>query len=214
MRLTLSPMSIAELNAVEQRIVGALMEKESTTPEYYPLSLNALVNACNQKNNREPVMELDEQTVREALHQLEAKGYAGLARSDSRVPKFEHRIGDLLNLGRREFAILCVLLLRGAQTPGELKSRTERIFRFDELSDVVSTLQRMAEREPRLVQMLPRTPGTKESRYTHTLGPAIESAPTAQTEAASDSQEDRLTALEREIRELRTIVDDLRGKIL
>ena len=158
------------LNAVEVRVLGALVEKDATTPDYYPLSLNALVNACNQKSNRDPVMTLDESTVRDALESLHDKGLAGPAGgADSRVTKYEHRAYDALKLGRREVAVLCELLLRGAQTPGELRGRAERMHPFEGIEDVLSTLQRLMQREPPLVAMLPRQPGTKESRYTHLM---------------------------------------------
>src|SRR3984957_12761290 len=156
------------LTAVEARVLGALIEKDITTPDYYPLSLNALVNACNQKNNRDPVMTLDEESVRRALATLQEKRMAGPASgADSRVTKFEHRLQEVFNFDRREIAVLCVLLLRGPQTPGELRSRTDRMYRFEALDDVVSTLDRLAQREPALVAILPRQPGTKESRYMH-----------------------------------------------
>ncbi len=165
------------LNATEARVLGALIEKETTTPDYYPLSLNALVNACNQKSNRDPVMTLDEGAVREALSSLQEKRLAGpVSTADSRVPKYEHRLQEVFNLTRAETAVLCVLLLRGAQTPGELRGRTERMFQFQELSDVQSVLQRMMQRDPALVAMLRRQPGTKESRYAHLLSGEVEDA--------------------------------------
>src|SRR5580698_1240012 len=156
------------LTEIETRVLGSLIEKDITTPDYYPLSLNALVNACNQKNNREPVMTLDESAVRDALACLQEKRLAGPASgADSRVTKFEHRLQEVYNFDRREIAVVCVLLLRGPQTPGELRSRTERMYHFEALEDVVSTLDRLAQREPSLARILPRQPGTKESRYTH-----------------------------------------------
>ncbi len=159
-----------ELNDVEARVLGSLVEKDITTPDYYPLSLNALVNACNQKSNRDPVMNLDENAVRSALGTLQDKGLAGPAGgADSRVPKFEHRLQEVFNFTRPELAVLCVLLLRGPQTPGELRGRTERMHGFGDLSEVQSALQRLIDREPPLVAMLPRQPGTKESRYAHLL---------------------------------------------
>src|SRR5277367_4147179 len=174
------------LNAVEVRVLGALVEKEITTPEYYPLSLNALANACNQKNNREPVMNLDEDEIRHALHQLEDDGLAGAARgSDSRVAKYEHRMQEVFNFTRGEIAVICVLLLRGPQTPGELRGRTERMYKFDELSDVQSVLQRLMAREPALVTVLPRQPGTKEARYAHLLSGEVESFEPAQSHSES-----------------------------
>lgn len=158
------------LNDVESRVLGSLIEKEITTPDYYPLSLNALVNACNQKSNREPVMNLDENAVSRALHELIEKNLAaGTSGQDSRVLKYEHRLQEAFNFDRLETAILCVLLLRGPQTPGELRSRTERMHKFDDLEQVQSTLQRLMKREPPIVAMLPRQPGTKEARYAHLL---------------------------------------------
>src|SRR5437763_6329117 len=137
------------LNNAEVRVLGSLIEKDITTPDCYPLSLNALVNACNQKNNRDPVMTLDESTVRAALSSLQEKRLAGPAGgADSRVTKYEHRLQEVFNFDRREIAILCVLLLRGPQTPGELRGRTDRMYRFETLHDVQSTLQRLADRQP------------------------------------------------------------------
>src|SRR5438552_1927711 len=144
------------LNDVEARVLGSLIEKDITTPDYYPLSLNALVNACNQKNNRDPVMALDEGSVREALSSLQNKRLAGPASgADSRITKYEHRSQEVFNFDRREIAILCVLLLRGPQTPGELRGRTERMYHFEALDDVQSTLQRLMDRELALVRVLP-----------------------------------------------------------
>jgi uncharacterized protein YceH (UPF0502 family) len=163
-----------QLTQSEARVLGALIEKEVTTPEYYPLSLNALVNACNQKNNREPVTTLDEDQVRQALHGLEDERLAGPVRGDGRVTKYEHHLQEVFNFTRAETALICVLLLRGPQTPGELRGRTERMYRFDELSDVVNGLQRLGAREPSLVKLLPRQPGTKEARYAHLLSGDVE----------------------------------------
>ncbi len=149
-------------------MLGSLVEKELTTPEYYPLSLNALVNACNQKSNRDPVMNLDEEAVREALRTLDKKGLAGPADNMvSRVSKYEHRLQEAYNFTRHEIAILSELLLRGPQTPGELRSRADRMHKFEDLGIVQSTLQRLMKREPPLVKVLPRQPGTKEARYAH-----------------------------------------------
>jgi uncharacterized protein YceH (UPF0502 family) len=167
-----------QLTPAQARVLGALVEKEVTTPEYYPLSLNALINACNQRSNREPVMDLDEDAVRQALHALEDKRLAGRARSaDGRVAKYEHWLGEAFNFSRAETALVCVLLLRGPQTPGELRGRTERLHRFDELSDVLGGLQKLIEREPALVAVLPRQPGTKEARYAHLFSGPVESMP-------------------------------------
>src|ERR1700756_2432887 len=159
------------LTDTEARVLGSLVEKDITTPDYYPLSINALVNACNQKSNRDPVMTLGEDSVRQALHSLNEKGLAGNASTagGSRVPKYEHRMQEAFNLTRPETAVLCVLLLRGLQTPGELRGRAERMHRFEDLTDVQSTLQRLMTREEPLVKILPRQPGTKEARYAHLL---------------------------------------------
>src|SRR6266700_7134893 len=154
------------LSDIEVRVLGSLIEKDITTPDYYPLSLNALVNACNQKNNRDPIMSLDEESVRHALGSLQENRLAGPAGgADTRVTKYEHRLQEVFNFDRREIAVLCVLLLRGPQTPGELRGRTERMYRFEALDDVQSTLQRLTDRQLPLVRVLPRQPGTKESRY-------------------------------------------------
>jgi len=202
------------LTEIETRVLGALIEKDITTPDYYPLSLNALVNACNQKNNRDPVMTLDEAAVRDALATLQEKRLAGPASgADSRVTKFEHRLQEVFNFDRREIAIVCVLLLRGPQTPGELRSRTERMYHFEALDDIVSTLDRLAQREPPLARVLPRQPGTKEFRYTHLFsGEPPESDATgganavrlsAPVTAATNSVADRVTTLENEVSRLR-----------
>jgi hypothetical protein len=155
-----------KITAVEARVLGALVEKEISTPEYYPLSLNALVNACNQKSNREPVMNLDEDAVVAAMRALDAREFAGAANTtDSRVRKYEHRLQEVFNFTRPETAALCVLLLRGAQTPGEIRGRAERLHHFEELDEVVMALGKLMKREPSMVAVLPRQPGTKESRY-------------------------------------------------
>jgi uncharacterized protein YceH (UPF0502 family) len=163
------------LNEVECRVLGSLIEKEVTTPEYYPLSLNALVNACNQKSNREPVMNLDEPAVRQALHSLDGQSLVrSVSAADSRVTKYEHRLQEAFNFYRHEVAILCVLLLRGPQTPGELRGRAERMHPFEDLSAVQSSLQHLMKREPPLVKVLPRQPGAKEARYAHLLSGHVE----------------------------------------
>jgi uncharacterized protein YceH (UPF0502 family) len=205
------------LNEVEARVLGALMEKETTTPEYYPQSLNALVNACNQKSNREPVMSLDEDTVRTALYNLRNKGLAATASgTDSRVAKYEHRMQEVFNFTRGENAIMCVLLLRGPQTPGELRGRTERMFKFEELSDVASVLQRLGQRDPALVKMLPRQPGTKEARYAHLLSGdvvAFEVPPESVSAGPSSGNDERIARLEEEMERLRTQVSELTQEV-
>jgi len=200
------------LTPVEARVLGSLVEKEITTPEYYPLSLNALANACNQKNNREPVTSLDEDQIRQALHGLEDDGLAGPARgTESRVSKYEHRMQEVFNFTRGEIAVVCVLLLRGPQTPGELRGRTERMHRFEELSDVQATLQRLMQREPPLVKVLPRQPGTKEARYAHLLaGDVVEAEPST---ALVESGASTMAQLEAEVAALRQEVAELRGQV-
>jgi hypothetical protein len=202
------------LDAVETRVLGALLEKDITTPDYYPLTLNALLAACNQKSNREPVMELDEATVRAALSSLEDKGLAGMARAEGRVARFEHRIGEVLNLGRRESALLCTLLLRGAQTPGELRGRSERMHRMEDLDEVQLVLQKLMEHDPPLARLLPRQPGTKEARYVDCFGAhdgeGSEPATGTGSISAATSREERITALEEEVAQLRAELEGLR----
>lgn len=206
------------LTPVEARVLGALIEKEATTPEYYPLSLNALVNACNQKNNREPVMQLGEDEVRQALRALEEDRLAGPARgSDSRVTKYEHHLQEVFNFTRGETAILCVLLLRGPQTPGELRGRTERVHRFEEIEDVLSVLQRLMQREEPLVAALPRQPGTKEIRYAHLLSGEPEASlavpPRTTAEPMDASSVDRLQHLEAEVANLRREIAEMKAQL-
>jgi len=212
------------LTEIETRVLGALIEKDITTPDYYPLSLNALVNACNQKNNRDPVMTLDESIVRDALASLQEKRMAGpTSGADSRVTKFEHRLQEVFNFDRREIAIVCVLLLRGPQTPGELRSRTDRMYHFEGLDDVISTLDRLAHRDPPLAAILPRQPGTKESRYTHLFSGeppvadaaenmSVARAPSLAT-AGANSTADRLSTLEDEVSRLRQELGDVQQQL-
>jgi len=178
------------LTPTQARVLGSLIEKEATTPEYYPLSLNALLNACNQKSNRDPVTNLDEDTIRQALHALNQHGLARSAATDGRVAKFEHRANEVFNFHRHELALICVLLLRGPQTPGELRTRTERLYQFDDLDSVHSALNLLMKREPPLVKILARQPGTKESRYAHLLSGDIHES------ARQTSQPDLSTAIE------------------
>lgn len=218
----MSPTQPLRLTPVEARVLGALVEKEVTTPEYYPLSLNSLITACNQRSNREPVMDLDEEAVRQALHGLEDDGLAGRARSaDGRVTKYEHWLGEAFNFSRAETALVCVLLLRGPQTPGELRGRTERMHRFEEISDVLGGLQKLMERENPLAVMLPRQPGTKESRYAHLLSGPVEAAalaqpvPLAYTPAYSGEpgdQDGRISQLEATVAQLKAEMENLKKR--
>ena len=194
------------LSEFEARVLGCLVEKEITTPEYYPLSLNALVHACNQKSNRDPLMNLDENAVRHALRMLGEQMLARSASGDSRVAKYEHRLPDTFNFTRPETAILCELLLRGPQTPGELRSRAERMHPFEDLSVVQSTLKHLMERDPPLVKVLPRQAGNKEARYMHLLSGDVEvrEAPLVKEAAPSgiSGENERITRLEAEISDL------------
>jgi uncharacterized protein YceH (UPF0502 family) len=207
-----------QFSEVEIRVLGALAEKETTTPEYYPLSLNALVNACNQKSNRDPVMALDEEAVRQALRSLSDQAMVRSAGGDSRVPKFEHRLNELYNFHRHEIAVLCVLLLRGPQTPGELRTRADRMYAFEDLEAVHAALHHLMRREPPLVKILPRQPGTKESRYMHLFSGDTAPAEHVATEHISEGQNsakasrdgDRVAQLEAEIMELRRELNTLR----
>jgi len=221
------------LNEIETRVLGALIEKEITTPEYYPLSLNALLNACNQKSNREPVLTLDEDAVRHALRSLSEQFLARSAGGDSRVAKYEHRLNETFNFHRHEIAILCVLLLRGPQTPGELRTRAERMYHFEDLDTVQSALQLLMKREPPLVKILPRQPGTKEARYSQLLSAASHapsaSAPAHQAElpahdtpssspatahsANNSANAERLAALEDEVASLKSDVAGLKSQL-
>lgn len=210
---------LPELSEIEVRVLGALVEKETTTPEYYPLSLNALVNACNQKSNRDPVMTLDEDAVRKALRSLTDQFIVRSASGDSRVVKFEHRLNELYNFHRHEIAVLCVLMLRGPQTPGELRTRSERMYDFKDLDAVHSALNLLMRREPPLVKVLPREPGTKESRYMHLLSgdyvPASAAAePRPEGTVASGPPAafhgERIAQLEQEVAALRRELETLR----
>lgn len=204
------------LSAIEGRVLGALMEKETTTPEYYPLSLNALVNACNQKSSRDPVMELSEADVRTALFELEKTGLVRVL-AEGRVSKFEHRAYDQLGVRRPEIAVLGLLLLRGAQTPAELRTRAERMYRFDDTAAVTATLERMAQREQPLVVQMARQPGARESRWAHVLSGEVEgAAASAVAQAAAGATVDealteRVAELERTVREMEERLNLLEG---
>jgi uncharacterized protein len=203
-----------QVDAAELRVLGALMEKEIATPDYYPLSLNALVNACNQKSNREPVVSYDEDIVGTALEGLRAKGLTSRISGDSRVPKHEQRFVEKCNLGRREAAVMCVLMLRGPQTVGELRGRTERLYTFDDLEAVESTLRRLAEME--FVKILPRQSGYKEQRWAQLLAGDVEIAEelaeggAAATQERGPSDRERIAALELELSELKRQFEDFR----
>jgi uncharacterized protein YceH (UPF0502 family) len=199
---------MVELNVVEARVLGALIEKEINTPEYYPLSLNATVNACNQKSSREPVMELSEADVRTALFELDQMGLVRTI-AESRATKFEHRVRDVLNLRRDEVAVMCLLLLRGAQTSAELRARTERMYSFDDNAAVMTVLERLAGREEPLTQLMARQAGAREARWVHLLSGAVDAgvvggADTHVSEARHGAPDlvARLAALEEVVRGL------------
>lgn len=196
------------LDPVETRVLGALLEKEITTPEYYPMSLNALVNACNQKSNRDPVVSYDDDTVEDAIAALKPKGLMlTITGAGSRVAKYAHRLSEKLNLGRRETAILCELMVRGPQTVGELKNRADRMHSFGDLQEVESVLERMSE----LVTKLPRRPGEKEQRYAHLLSGEPQSTEAFEGAAEVHPQRaDRIAALESETARLREELVDLK----
>jgi len=208
------------LNEVEARTLGVLIEKEITTPEYYPLSLNATLNACNQKSSREPVMDLVESDVRTALFELDQMGLVRTI-ADGRVSKFEHRVRDVLNLRRDEVAVVCLLLLRGPQTSAELRARTERMYSFDDNAAVMTTLERLAGREVSgqpepLVQLMQRQPGAREARWVHLLsGPVSEAALTS---GAGREREDRapaaaVTEMAERMAELEELVRSLEERV-
>ena len=211
------------LTPVEARVLGSLIEKEITTPDYYPLSLNAILNAANQKSNRDPVMDLDEDAVRRALQSLSQEGLARSAATDSRVPKFEHRLADVFNFHRHEVALFCVLLLRGPQTPGELRTRTDRLYQFDDLGAVHSALNLLMNRQPPLVKVLPRQPGTKEARYAHLLSGDVEESaagpahgqpsPLGEPPVPASSDLGRLARLEVEVAALRGEIAELKTQL-
>jgi uncharacterized protein YceH (UPF0502 family) len=207
-----------KLTENEVRVLGSLIEKDITTPEYYPLSLNALLNACNQKSNRDPVMQLNENAVRDALEGLQEHRMAGPARgADSRVTKYEQRLQEVFNFTRPEIAVLCVLLLRGPQTPGELRGRAERLHRFETLDDVQSALQKLMQREPPLAKVLPRQPGTKESRYAHLFAGDVVEAEAPATGGAvverNPAGAEHIARLEEEVASLRRQIGEIKDQL-
>jgi uncharacterized protein YceH (UPF0502 family) len=199
-----------QLDSAEVRVLGALMEKEIATPEYYPLSLNALMNACNQKSNRDPVLSFDEQIVENALESLRHKGLATrITGRDVRVPKHGQSFTERFNLGRREAALMCLLFLRGPQTPGELRSRSDRLYTFDDLEAVESTLNKLVEME--FVKKLPRQPGSREARWAQLLAGDVEASDEAPIMAErSTPDRDRIAALEQEVAELKRQFEEFR----
>jgi uncharacterized protein YceH (UPF0502 family) len=203
------------LNPTEVRVLGSLIEKELTTPEYYPLSLNALVNACNQKSNRDPVVTLEEAEVLKALDSLRFKQYALLSGAGGRVSKYRHGLVEKFRFSPAELALLCELLVRGPQTVGELRTRAERMCPFVDLAQVESVLEELMERTPPMVTRLPRQPGRKESRFCHLFAgepdlAALEAAAEAGAGRARGADSGQLDRLEAEVAQLRQEVTDLR----
>jgi hypothetical protein len=205
------------LTDVEVRVLGSLVEKEATTPDNYPLSLNALTAACNQTSNRDPVMSLDESTISATVHHLRGRSLVRpIVHSGGRVTKYEHRMDEALGLVRRQLAVLCVLMLRGPQTAGELRTRTQRIHDFAEVAEVESTLDGLIDREPPLVVRLPRRAGQKEVRYAHLLSGEVavpdvpETASLGTTTSDAPADDGRVAALERRVETLEAELAALR----
>lgn len=202
------------LNSAELRVLGSLMEKESTTPEYYPLTLNSLMAACNQKTNRWPVTALDEADIAEAIQGLRNRRFAAeISGAGMRVPKYAQRFTETLNMGRREAAVLCVLMLRGPETTGELKARTERMHAFADLEEIETVLQKLV--ATGMVVRMGRQPGQKEARFMHLLGGQVtaEQFSSIPQPEMANSTADRLGLLEAEVSRLREEVGDLRRRL-
>ena len=218
------------LDPVQARVLGTLIEKEIVTPENYPLSLNALIGGCNQKSSRDPVMELGEDAVRQALHALEEQGLTSTVR-DARVAKFEHRARTVLNLRRDETAVICLLLLRGPQTPGELRGRADRMYAFDDIASVESTLNRLMALTPDdeastkgvrpLVAAMPRQPGSREVRYVHLLSGPIGMGARSTEEGIRGAAEarsegllaERIAELEQQMQALQSMISRLEARL-
>jgi hypothetical protein len=201
------------LDSIEVRILGCLIEKELVTPEYYPLSLNALTNACNQKSNRRPVLSVDESVVLEGLDGLRQKGLARETQtSGSRVPKYLHELLSRFDLSRQETAILCELMLRGPQTPGELRSNAERMAHFENTGEIEETLRGLMDHEPPLVTKLPRETGRKESRCAHLFSPQdIKGKTVTGPHAGSGKTADEaITRLEEQVAQIRRELEELK----
>ena len=201
------------LDMVSVRVLGSLIEKEITTPDNYPLTLNALTAACNQTSNRDPVMDLDEATVSRSLDDLAHRSLArGVHRGDSRVMRYRHRMAETLNLHPAEIAVMCVLMLRGIQTVGEIRTRTARMFEFNDLAHVDVTLQALMTLSPPLVAQLPRRPGQKEVRYAQLLSGEPQLSATEQPPALDPDVPGRIEILEQDVSSLRTELAELRAR--
>ena len=211
------------LTPYEARVIGCLIEKHRTTPEHYPLSLNALTNACNQKSNRDPVLELDEATVQDTIETLMKKHYVSEKSGfGSRVTKYQHRFCNTdfgtLKYSEQELGIVCVLLLRGPQTPGELRTRTERLCKFHDIHEVESTLDQLMQRDDGpFVTKLPREPGKREQRFAHLFGSELEmcevAVPTNAVSAGAGTESDRVEQLEQMVNQLRDDMATLKARL-
>ena len=203
---------IFDLTFEEVRVIGSLIEKELTTPEYYPLTINSLMNACNQKSNREPVVSFDEKIIEETLEKLRGKGMARrVTGNDIRVAKYRQTFTELLNLSSAEIAVICTLLLRGAQTPGEIKGRSGRMFDFDSLKQIDEVLQKLVEKENPMVIKLPRQSGMKESRFTHLFSGVPTITETDEVDISDQKGvESRIEKLEKEIEYLYSELKNLK----
>lgn len=204
------------LDPIEVRVLGSLMEKQLTTPEYYPLTLNALVAACNQKSNREPVMELGEQEIQRALDRLQDEKLVWRVMG-GRAVRFDHNLDNVWHLNRREKALLTLLFLRGPQTSGELRGRSDRAQSFESVGEVEETLRDMSAHSEPLVRVLPRRPGQKEERWAHTTGGAIVESPVDASDATPEVRGEplavRVTRLEEQVAALTTALQELKTKL-
>ncbi|WP_421943793.1 YceH family protein [Pedobacter sp.] len=210
---------LPDLSAEEQRVLGSLIEKSRTTPDYYPMTLNSLTAACNQKSSRNPVMNYDEETVTLTLNSLKIKGLISTATGgSSRVIKYKHNLGIVYPLVPSELSILCLLLLRGPLTPGEINSNSGRLYEFDTIEEILEQLQKLSEEQPAFVKLQPKKPGQKEARFIHLLGEQAEiqeaEHETQQTTIFQPNEEleNRISKLEQELEELKELVNLLMDK--
>lgn len=211
--------ALPDLSAEEQRVLGALIEKSRTTPDYYPMTLNSLTAACNQKSSRNPVVNYDEETVTLTLNQLKIKGLTSTATGgSSRATKYKHNLAIVYPLLPSELAIICLLLLRGPLTPGEINSNSGRLYEFESIEEVLAQLQKLSDEEPAFVKQLAKRAGQKEARFVHLLGEQAETAVETETENVSaqpfdtSALESRVEKLEQELEELKELVNLLMDK--
>jgi uncharacterized protein YceH (UPF0502 family) len=210
---------LPDLSAEEQRVLGALIEKSRTTPDYYPMTLNSLTAACNQKSSRNPVVNYDEETITLTLNQLKIKGLISTATGgSSRATKYKHNLAIVYPLVPSELAIICLLLLRGPLTPGEINSNSGRLYEFESIEEVLEQLKKLSDEEPAFVKQLAKKAGQKEARFVHLLGEQAETTPEPETETTAALQfdatelENRIEKLELELEELKELVNLLMDK--